>query len=83
MIGKLERDGKRLEVDAEIFGKAQEAWVIKVRQNGSLVHTIKRTADRDGELDVWRYLPNTSGIDRVNVKARSASGERCVVKLRG
>ena len=83
MVTKLERDGARLEVDAEIFGPARERWVIKIKQNGKLVHKIARNADYDGELDIWRYLPNRPGEDRVKIKARAADGERCVAKLRG
>ena len=83
MVSKLERDGKRLEVDAEIFGPARQKWVVKFVQNGKLAHKITRSADGDGELDVWRYLPNKQGEDRVRVKARSAQGETCVIKLRG
>ena len=83
MISKLERDGNRLEVDAEVFGPARQAWTIKFKQNGTLAHTIKRTADGDGELDVWRYLPNTPGKDKIRVKARSSSGELCSARLRG
>ncbi len=83
MVSKLERDGMRLEVDAEIFGPARQKWVVKFVQNGDLAHKITRSADGDGELDVWRYLPNQRGEDRVRVKARSAQGETCVIRLRG
>lgn len=83
MVNKLERDGNRLEVDAEIFGPARQAWTIKFKQNGKLAHTIKRTADSDGELDVWRYLPDQPGQDRVRTIARSSAGELCRSTLRG
>lgn len=83
MVSTLERDGQRLEVDAEIFGPPRERWVVRFVQNGDLAHRITRTADSDGELDVWRYLPNRPGEDRVKVKARSAQGETCSIRLRG
>ncbi len=83
MVSKLERDGQRLEVDAEIFGPARQSWVVRFVQNGNLAHKITRSADSDGELDVWRYLPNRPGEDRVRVQARSAQGERCVIRLQG
>lgn len=83
MVSKLERDGQRLEADAEIFGPPRQRWVVRFVQNGDLAHKISRTADGDGELDVWRYLPNRTGEDRVRVQARSAQGETCVVRLRG
>lgn len=83
MVSKLERDGQRLEVDAEIFGPARQSWVVRFVQNGDLAHKITRSADSDGELDVWRYLPNRPGEDRVKVQARSAQGETCVIRLRG
>ncbi len=83
MVSKLERDGQRLEVDAEIFGPARQTWVVRFVQNGNLAHRITRSADSDGELDVWRYLPDRSSEDRVRVHARSAQGETCVIRLRG
>lgn len=83
MVSKLERDGQRLEVDAEIFGPARMDWVVRFVQNGDLAHRITRSADSDGELDVWRYLPDRPGEDRVRVQARSAQGETCVIRLRG
>lgn len=83
MVSKLERDGQRLEVDAEIFGPARMDWVVRFVQNGDLAHRITRSADSDGELDVWRYLPDRPGEDRVKVKARSTQGETCVIRLRG
>ena len=81
MVGTLERDGQRLEAEAEIFGPVRESWVVRIVQNGDLAHRISRSADSDGELDVWRYLPNRAGEDRVRLAARSADGERCVVRL--
>lgn len=83
MVSTLERDGQRLEVDAEIFGPPRQRWVVRFVQNGDLAHKITRAADGDGELDVWRYLPNRAGEDRVRVKVRSAQGETCVIRLRG
>jgi hypothetical protein len=83
MVSKLERDGRRLEVDAEVFGPARMEWVVRFVQNGDLAHRVVRSADSDGELDVWRYLPNRPGEDRVRVQARSTQGETCVIRLRG
>ncbi|MEZ5116405.1 MAG: hypothetical protein R2737_09070 [Candidatus Nanopelagicales bacterium] len=83
MMGVLERDGRQLEVDAEIVGPRRTSWTFTVRHNGSLTHAITKRADGDGEVDVWRYLRDRPGTDRVTVSARASSGERCVLTLRG
>jgi hypothetical protein len=83
IIGVLERDRPRLEVDAEIIGPRRATWTFTIRHNGQLVQTVTKRADSDGEVDVWRYLRDRPGQDRVVVTARSAGGERCVMTLRG
>lgn len=79
----LEKDGRQLEVDVEIYGRPSAQWSVTIAQAGGRSVTLQRTADYDGELDLWRYLPDRRGADQVSVTARSRSGERCSLTVRG
>ncbi len=55
----------------------RERWAITCARSGGAADTRTRAANRERELNVWRYLPNRAGS--VSVTARSASGEWCSV----
>lgn len=76
----LEREGRKLEADVDIYANPRERWTVTFSQNGRHMARISRAANREGELNVSRYLPLRSGV--VQVSARSASGERCMASVR-
>ena len=76
----LERDGRRVEVDMDMYTDPRQRWSVTVRQSGRTVATVNVTANREGEWNRWRYLPSTTGT--VNVQARSATGETCSATVR-
>lgn len=77
----LEREGRTFEVDIEIYATPRERWTITIGTPGRVTHTITRTANREGELNVWRYMPASSKT--FEVRATSATGERCRATVRG
>jgi len=77
----LERERNRFEVDFEIYSAPRERWTVTIAQGGRTLHTVAKTANREGELDAWRYVPARSGA--IEVSARSASGETCRASVRG
>jgi hypothetical protein len=54
---------------AEIYGPPRKKRTIKIKQNDRLKHTVRLRGDSDGELDIFRYLRNRPGRDRIVVKA--------------
>jgi len=80
---ELERDGRQLEVDVELYGAPRENWSFTVAHRGGGTLTVTRTLNREGETDFWRYLPDRPGTDTVTVTARSTAGQRCSVRVRG
>ena len=77
----LEREGRKFEVDTEIYATPRERWTITIGTPGRVTHTITRTANREGELNVWRYMPASSKT--IEVRATSAAGESCRATVRG
>ena len=77
---ELERDGRQLEADIEIYAGPRERWTVTLAQNGRVVHTVAKTTNREGEFDFWRYMPaRTSAVE---VRATSVTGETCSARLR-
>lgn len=76
----LERERNRFEVDVEVYGSSRESWTVTWSTNGRTVHTVTRSANREGELNVWRYMPTRSKA--IVVTARSADGESCRATVR-
>ena len=76
----LERERRVLEVDISMYTEARERWTLTIAQRGQTLHTFDRTANREGELNVWRKVPLRDGV--VVVNARSTSGETCVARVR-
>lgn len=71
----LERERRKLEADIEIYASPRERWTVTITQAGRVVHTRSRSANREGELNMSRYLPPRQAT--ITVTARSASGEQC------
>lgn len=77
----LEREGRKYEVDIEIYATPRERWTVTIGTAGRVVHTLTKTANREGELDAWRYMPVATGA--IEVRATSARGETCRATVRG
>lgn len=75
----LERERRKLEADVEIYASPRERWTITISQAGRVVHTRTRSANREGELNMSRYLPPRQAT--ITVMARSATGERCTASV--
>lgn len=75
----LSREGRKLEADVEIYTEPRERWTLTFTQSGKIAHQVKRSANREGELNVWRYLPIRNTVIEVN--ATSQSGETCAAKV--
>jgi hypothetical protein len=76
---EVEREGRQLEADVEIYAGPRERWTVTLSQNGRVVHTVAKTTNREGEFDFWRYMPaRTSAVE---VRATSATGETCRARL--
>ena len=81
---ELDRDDGEIEVDLEIDGRrAGERWRVVIKQNGSVFFDATRRADDDGDVDIERDRPDTSGTDRFWFRATSVrTGEVCQGSLR-
>ncbi len=77
----LEREGRKFEVDVEIYADPRERWTVTIGKPGRVKHSFTRTTNREGELNGWRYMPRSSGT--IEVRARAADGETCRAQVRG
>jgi hypothetical protein len=77
----LEREGRKYEVDIEIYAKRGERWNITIGTPGRVVHRFSATANQEGELNAWRYMSRSNKTIVVN--ATSPSGETCRATVRG
>ena len=77
----LERESRKYEVDVEIYASPRERWTITIGTPGRVTHTLTRNANREGELNAWRYMP--ASAQAIEVRATSASGETCRTTVRG
>lgn len=71
----LEREGRKFEVDVEIYAAPRERWTVTIGTPGRVTHSFTRSTNREGELNGWRYMPRSSGT--IEVRARAADGETC------
>lgn len=63
-----ENGGYEVNVDLDNV-TAGSKWRIKILQDGKVKANVVRTAERDGDVDLERYLPNTAGKDVIKFKA--------------
>lgn len=79
VTAKLEADGRRYEVDVEVYSGPRERWTITTRTaSGAVLNRFARTTNREGEFDAWRYLPSRPGM--IDVVAQGPAG-RCTIPL--
>ena len=77
----LEQERRKFEVDVEIYANPRERWTISFGTPGRVTHTVTRTANREGEVNAWRYMPLRAKT--IEVRATSAGGETCRAIVRG
>ncbi|QCW51138.1 hypothetical protein FE634_13320 [Nocardioides dongxiaopingii] len=75
----VDREGRGHEVNVDLDNlPAGSAWRVKLWQDGKRVANVVRTAERDGDLDLERYRPNTAGADTFKFTAkRVGATTRC------
>ena len=79
----LEREFGSLEVDMDIErARSGERWTFTLKHNGKAKKVVRMVADYDGDVDAQWFLRDRAGVDRVTVKATSASGQTCVASGR-
>ncbi len=80
----LEKEGGRIEIDLDIDTPAPgQRWKVTVNHNDRTVVNRTRATDREGELDLTRWVNDRSGRDRVTFRAVNRStGETCRGSLR-
>lgn len=75
----VEKDDGRFEVDADIDdARAGSKWRVTLKHDGKRFYNKVRTADREGDISVDRYRPDTAGKDvfKLTVK-KIGSGSSC------
>jgi hypothetical protein len=80
---EVEKDDGRFEVsfevDSDVVG---QQWRLRLFHDGQRYASVLRTTDRDGEADVERDRPNTTGEDSFRARAVNArTGEICRVTI--
>lgn len=81
---KVGKDDGRLEVEAEVDGRAGRRWSWTLRHDGSVAASGTRTTSRpSGSFEVHRRLVDRAGHDTVSLRARSLrTGEICRGSIR-
>ena len=79
----VDREGRGYEVNVDLdHVAAGSKWRVVITQDGTRKAKVVRTAERDGDLDVERYLPNTAGKDTFKFTAkRLGSKTKCGVGI--
>lgn len=81
---ELEREHGHIDLsfDADTH-RAGQAWKVKIKQNGKVVHNATHRTERDGDLDVDRNLRDKAGQDKIVVRATDKkTGEVCRATLK-
>jgi hypothetical protein len=80
----LEKERGRIEIDVDIDTPTPgQRWKVKVTHNDRTVVNRTRVTDREGELDLTRWVTDRRGTDRVTFRAVNRStGETCRGSLR-
>lgn len=79
----MEREFGYLEIDMDIErARPGERWTISLTHNGTAKKAVRAFADYEGDVDAQWILRDRRGVDRVVVKATSASGQTCTASGR-
>ncbi len=72
----VDREGRGYEVNVDLDRVAPGSkWRVIIAQDGKRKANVVRTAERDGDVDVERYLPNTAGKDKFRFTAKRVGGK--------
>ena len=65
-----DREGRGYEVNVDLENlTAGSKWRVVIKQDGATKFSAVRTAERDGDIDVERYLSDTPGKDVIRFTA--------------
>jgi hypothetical protein len=71
----VDREHSAFEVSADLDGvRPGSRWKVVLRHDGTVIASVVRRADREGDVDVERYRANTAGSDRFRMKLKRVSG---------
>jgi hypothetical protein len=71
----VDREGNGFEVGVSLEHVAVGSkWKVVLKHDGKRIANVTRSADHEGDLDVDRYRPNTSGKDAFTMKATRVDG---------
>lgn len=71
----VDREGGGFEVNVDLDNVAPGSkWKITLRQDGKRYYSERRTADREGDIDVERFRSNTNGSDKFSFRAKRVGG---------
>lgn len=76
---EVDRERGGFEIDADIDGAAaRSTWRLTLKHDGKVYYNKVRTADREGEIDVERFRPNTAGKDVFTLRVKNTkTGKVC------
>jgi hypothetical protein len=80
---EVEREDGGFKADFEVRkARPGQQWRVKLFHDGNRFYNEVRTTNGDGEIEVERRRPNTSGQDRFRARARNlGTGELCSVTI--
>lgn len=77
----VDREGRGYEVSVDLDNaKRGSTWKIVLWHDGKRFVKTTRTADREGDVEVERFRPNTAGSDTFKVKITKAGSKKSVVR---
>lgn len=67
-----------IELESEIDEATPgQHWMVKLSQNGTVFFNQKQRVNSVGNINVKRFRPNTSGLDRFMLHATGPAGQLC------
>jgi hypothetical protein len=67
----VDKEHGRFEVEADVDdARPGSRWRVVLRHEGRIVANVVRTADREGDVGVDRYRPDTRGADRFRLTVK-------------
>lgn len=76
-----DREGRGYEVSVDVDdAKPGSRWKIVLWHDGKRIVKTTKTADREGDVEIERYRPNTAGSDTFKVKIQKVGTKKAVVR---
>ncbi|MFS3130586.1 hypothetical protein ACLM5J_19450 [Nocardioides sp. Bht2] len=77
----VDREGRGYEVSVDVdFAKPGSKWKVVLWHDGKRFVKTTRTADREGDVELERFRPNTAGSDTFKVKITKVGSKKSVVR---